>query len=572
MAKTQYFNYTFVSILLLFSIVACLCILLLSYEKEHYTERNAYQAVCETNPSDIFGHYGVSKEDNSDLGRYIDNFKAGNLQKLNNSQCSKTNVLVYPASHKTFQDDRKATCKDLNMKDISAFSQENGNVFLLNNGWHSDDRMMAKINDGAVSMFGISDDDCYFIPSSYSNIMKVLTKIKEFDTAEQNRVLGELSAKNSVLTSELNTTTNKLNDAQTQQQIETTSLTKTNTSLHQSKNAANIAYINMQKMKDELIASNMKLQSELPNIIDHFNSLNFRYVQDENLQTFYIQRRMKDNKYFSLLYKYASDDTENNFDSADLWFGLNKKDVNHELFQSADALVQNILNPNVCYRNDKLINNTFGKGKPACYICVEVYNSTHRFKKPLASLTFKTNPNNSEDYNQLKARYSNIKSEKFPETDMESWFSYANYVDGTPDLKTASQYLSPPDSSVDHFHIFTIRGHADVRRRWFISTGYGNFCGDNRGIMAIPHGYAGCDWDQSNKNKNHILITQNKNDSVWDIGAYEYNAFFNRGISNPSYNRGNVLMVWAVAEQNDPYQQVIYDVNLKPSSVIVPPS
>ncbi len=519
MAKVQTFNSMFVSTLLIFSILAVISLLILTnLKKEKYYESIPYSATCNPSSSNIMTGLNIPSS------RYTSYFQDGWVQKLKDTECTLTNVLIYPGTKRTFINGSNtyiADCGELGLSNVSLLTADK-NVKMFN----SDRRIESpNFND-------VTKDDCYIIPTSSSGMQTVINQITEVDKRTQQATLVFLQDRNNKLNNVLATTTSQLNAANQSLTSSSNLLQSTQNALTTSKSGMDVSEANMNRVYTAAKSAIAEYSKKVPMLVDTYNFAGLRTVQDTSLSTMYIQKRCSlsnraEPLYFSLMYKYGADD-QTIRDSSDAWF--NRQDINLSMSSSIGTNgLQDLINPSISYRNNTLINEIFGDQKPPAYVLVEIYNVSNNNIDRLGYMIFDTSAKSSD---------------KDPTDYLGKWFSPFHYVEG--DVSGVHKRISslPPETG-GNFRFFGIRGDEWYRRRWFIQLSYDG-CGNDKGVMCISQyiPYNGRIYvDPCIYAPGKILLSPNGKDfSGWN-----------------NYSRGNILMVWGANISNDPRQKIILD-------------
>jgi len=554
MAKPQAFNHMFVSTLLIFSILAVVLLLIMyNSKKEKYANQLPYEQPCKNNNEYILSQFNIPTEG---LGYFRDGwvYKDGTLK------CTKTNILRYPSEFKSFADGRDATCADLGMEDINKIQNEK-EIYNVDNGWNAATPL--SLTDG-VKLYNKNENDCYLLPKSKEDITNVIKKINDFSNFTKNQTLSKLqsqqqAAANSAQVAEARLQTEK--QAQPQNIERLNALKDRNVEL---KSILDSAQQQNTQAQSKYFTSKAQYDEKVPKFLDKFNAAEIRLGADNVLpNTKYIQKVFScesfDRKRFSLMYKYASSDININ-DSSDLWF--ENTDYNTHLFSDPGSLANNLMSPNIGYRNKALINYYFGSQKPPAYVLVEIYNVNATSAEYLGYMLFTTKPNDLDDIQGYTQKYQTDGNFNDQSWFMESWFAPNRFVEGNIGSFDSTSSVSPvrdirpsnwSKTGAWNFQYFSIRGDSCRTRRWFIAPSYGG-CNRDTGIMCIPHGRKYncgiCEgrngWDVNNAGK--IMVTTN----------YDYSVLQQEP---KTYAKGNVMMVWARNIDSDPYENLVVDQN-----------
>ncbi|NBX51453.1 hypothetical protein EBT25_16370, partial [bacterium] len=228
-----------------------------------------------------------------------------------------------------------------------------------------------------------------------------------------------------------------------------------------------------------------------------------------------------DGRFFTLAFKYTTEAARRNgwrgnTDPTNLW--STQTDINTATF-ATDPLSY-VMDRSNNYRNKELMNEVFNS-PDAYYVLIEVYNMDDANDKRLVG-------------NMLFEKRQGSRS-------FIDWFAAANVVTGVPN--------SPNINRAGGYQFFSIAGHADIARRWFINLQY-NGCHGDPTMMVIPYGSA-CWWD--NVYRGRIFLS--KEGPINMGGANNYYGVNGRNYYDMiRFYTGTVMQVWVCRKTNDPYQ------------------
>jgi hypothetical protein len=239
------------------------------------------------------------------------------------------------------------------------------------------------------------------------------------------------------------------------------------------------------------------------------NTLAFQYQNNELRlsalpdKTNIIQKKFNSG-FFTLLFKYVAKDIKENIDPYKFWIGQIL--ANHDTLVNVDNPISFINNDKINYRNDAIIRKVFDT-KASYEILIEVYNDFG--DSPIGTLLFR----------------------KDAKDDIESWFSKPKLV-----------YTSITGLK-EHkiFGFFSIKGHDEVKRRFFINAAYTGCTGDP-GFMAIPFRNDVCpQWD--NKYTAKIIVAS---DGVINFGGENVSGYKGKNDNDMvKYNIGTRMLIYS---------------------------
>jgi hypothetical protein len=227
-----------------------------------------------------------------------------------------------------------------------------------------------------------------------------------------------------------------------------------------------------------------------------------------------IIQKLIGNKYATLLCKYTF---TSGYDPYHYWIGNLKTDENVDLLRKQDASL--LHDADIPYRNGQLINKVFNNGG-SYNIIIEIYKRS--INTPIARIGFN----------------------KFDTDDIESWFSRKNL---NTDLTTVKNIANH-----DKFLFFSMKGHEDIKRRFFIILRYTG-CNGDVGFMCIPKSTP-CPWDKTYNGK--IMIGK---DGAFCLGSKQNGHDFITLTEKEIIDNylGDYMTIYAVSPDNDEYQDVV---------------
>lgn len=365
-------------------------------------------------------------------------------------------------------------------------------------------------------------DGCY-IPfdgsDGVSGFLGSLDKIVQATNKEKMKIVEKERRTNSSLKTQVEQSSNRLDDAKdsvSSNQIQ-------NEKLQYMKQWYNDTLVSVNKSIQDVTSKKQQLENDIktqetdiPKLL--VSSLARPVVTPSGLP---IWQKAVKGKFFTLLYKYCNNGSwAPEWDPALLWYGYNGKlDMNVNEVQENPLLVYS---RSAFYRNNVMMNEVFGKNALDEYdIYIEVYNSSPTSFKQIGWMMFK-------------------KPKGTGQADFDSWFSQNNYVDGTLDI----------GKNKTNYHIFSIRGHDSIKRRWFMSVKY-NGCQQDPVSFVIPYGPA-CAWDYE-QHGDIVMSTS----SPFNMGTTTGDGFIGYPRDQiKSTMTGNLMLVFACKSSNDPYQNL----------------
>ncbi len=359
-------------------------------------------------------------------------------------------------------------------------------------------------NDPNIGNTPPTTEGCYIelVGESGDPIQKLnrlLDNVKERDTKQNNEVLNKLRTTESSQNSTINDNKGKISTLNS-------SIVDINTAI----GIATTSIQSGQSSLDALIANNDWLQTNLNKLYSSLRNTaavqsDYRFVYTSSGSQI-PQKKYKDGRYFTLLYKYCNTGNfSSQYDPYELWKGsLSTPTIKNfdELFNSSQV-----------YRDAARMSEVFNSSD-TYDILIEVYND--KYQK--GWMLFQRNPNQDD----------------------ESWFSKQNYIDGT--ISGVKDY---------NYQFFSIKGHSEVRRRWFINVTYGG-CETDPSAFVVPFQDV-CEWDKAHKGF-IIMASYSKPFNIGGNNWLNLEGKTRADISNQF--RGNIMHVYACKRAGDPYQNL----------------